>query len=1644
MIASVGWAEDVTVTKTSFNAISGGFGTDPYIRYEAKKGAASTAPAVNNNEIRVYQNGGIFSVGLTTAGERDDIKIKSVTLGSSMKTTVTYSVDEGTASDNQSISANGTITVGGLNCSSVSFTCKGTTKDSRLYVNYLSVTYEVSTPNFTITAQSNNTNYGTVSLNGSVITGSPNNGYRYADPAYSVSPENSASVAQDGNAFTVTPSANTTVTINFEAIPTYTVTLGDDNSTLTEEIGNAGVTLPTRSALNGYEFAGWSKTNVATETTTAPTIIEAGAYAPTADITLYPVYTKTVGAGGTTNKTASVTIADYASANGWANSTQYKNVVLNDDVTATASNKSGSNTGKYYTNGYDWRFYQNETGKVTIATNGTLKSVTFTFSVGNTGTLNYNSSAITSGQAVSVSGTSAEFTVGNSGTATNGQVKITAISVNYDITGAGTTYYWSAPVAAAVEIPSIVIAENPFLFSTTATITCATEDATIEYSFDGENWSNYSSALTITETKTIYAKAIKGENESDVAQVTATKNLATPSVTINGELTLDLDGKTNVNAGTLTAAVTYNDAAIDGATVTWSSNKPEVATIDETTGAVTLLATGNVTFTATYAGNTDYAEATATKTVTVIDNNAPGSAGNPYTVAQAIAYINTLGNSTSANEVYVSGIISKVEEFFDKFKSITYWISDDGKTTTQMEVYSGKGLDGADFTAVTDLEVGDVVTVKGKVKKYNDTPEFDKNNHLVSFTRPEKPKHTVAFYQNGEKLSEATVEEGAAIEFPTPEEAIHGKQFVGWLTKEIDGTADQASPITAATMGNADVTYYAVYANVTPGTKEEVTDELTYSLIGITGSSYTEWSNKTVATSNAVYAGQSAGGNTSIQLRATSPSGVITTTSGGKATKVVVTWNSNTAAGRTLNIYGSNTAYTAATDLYGENAGSLLGTIVNGTSTELTINENYEYVGLRSASGALYLDNITITWESGTPASYSDYCTTVVAPVVPAAPIVFHDSGTYEGTLSIPMYAQEGATIKYTVNGGDEQTYSTPVELSTGETTITAWAELNGVASDVVEKTFTIIEKAKSAVVEDGYYTIQTNDDKYVNVAGRKTVTLVSDTKSAGTVIRVKADEDGVKVLRSQAVDLPRYAERAMSYVPELVKEVVKKLAANVDDPIIGEQGADLILDKFNKEFDYHLYLEGENNTYRIYGRTPSMKPVVDFYAENKELVDSRLPKVEGFVEEILLKVAERLHHPDSDWAKKFKVHNIWALIVNEENKLTEPVDEASTAKFFTEVLSSEANIWNFAHETAMIYWTKVEQLINDPDSDSESDYADMLENLGDYKKYLEKVPNIRPNFKYYIVPSASGVDIISEGNSEINNASTAWTLTKREGFDVTFDATLSKNNGKEMYKTLYVDFAYKLPDGVKAYAITGVNETTGVATKEEFPSNIIPAQTPVLLQATFDAEQTADQTKTLELTTEAGTTPETNLLVGADYLINEYEINTPQVESIFSMLAKLSQSLANEYSYLKRKNAGTVNNKYFFGIAIEGELDKAYKEKTGDVMENTPVRILSMGNQKLGFYGSWDPVKNNEAFIVTENEELDPVKLFMKGDVYRDGVIDEKDLTALVEIVLGKVTIVNKPDNYDFDAAYVNDDEYINIADVTALVNILKPQPQD
>lgn len=117
-----------------------------------------------------------------------------------------------------------------------------------------------------------------------------------------------------------------------------------------------------------------------------------------------------------------------------------------------------------------------------------------------------------------------------------------------------------------------------------------------------------------------------------------------------------------------------------------------------------------------------------------------GTAEAPLTVAKAIEVINGLADNGTASPAYVKGKISKVQSFNDKYKSITYYISDDGTDNNALQVYSGKGIDGADFAAQTDLEAGWTVVVTGELKKYVNnsgavTLEINQSSKIVSIDK---------------------------------------------------------------------------------------------------------------------------------------------------------------------------------------------------------------------------------------------------------------------------------------------------------------------------------------------------------------------------------------------------------------------------------------------------------------------------------------------------------------------------------------------------------------------------------------------------------------------------------------------------------------------------------------------------------------------------------------------------------------------------------------------------------------------------------------------------------------------------------------------------------------------------------------------
>ena len=181
----------------------------------------------------------------------------------------------------------------------------------------------VQTPNstwtlkerFKLTATSNNTDWGTVSVSGTTITASPKTGYYAKD--YTVT-SGSATVTQNGNIFNVDAANDCSVQINFAAKTPATVSFitpdGVSASSISTYIGDeialpAPGGKPTADA-HEYRFLGWTKTALS-DATDRPAYDAAGSKVTVsaAETTYYALYTYAVADGSATTGFEKLTAA---------------------------------------------------------------------------------------------------------------------------------------------------------------------------------------------------------------------------------------------------------------------------------------------------------------------------------------------------------------------------------------------------------------------------------------------------------------------------------------------------------------------------------------------------------------------------------------------------------------------------------------------------------------------------------------------------------------------------------------------------------------------------------------------------------------------------------------------------------------------------------------------------------------------------------------------------------------------------------------------------------------------------------------------------------------------------------------------------------------------------------------------------------------------------------------------------------------------------------------------------------------------------------------------------------------------------------------------------------------------------------------
>ena len=203
------------------------------------------------------------------------------------------------------------------------------------------------------------------------------------------------------------------------------------------------------------------------------------------------------------------------------------------------------------------------------------------------------------------------------------------------------------------------------------------------------------------------------------------------------------------NGGTGNITVTSNRPWTISTDADWLAFNPSNGNAADApvTVTVTALANSSTDRTASFKVKTDF----DFRTVEVSQKGAKGedpnvtpsgsgTANDPYNVAAALEKAKSLQafnngddptSSNSAN-VYTAGKVVSVD-IDPGYGNATYFISADGTSAVQLEVYRGKYLEGVSFTAKDQLKVGDEVVVYGTLVNFKgETPEYTAGSKLIS------------------------------------------------------------------------------------------------------------------------------------------------------------------------------------------------------------------------------------------------------------------------------------------------------------------------------------------------------------------------------------------------------------------------------------------------------------------------------------------------------------------------------------------------------------------------------------------------------------------------------------------------------------------------------------------------------------------------------------------------------------------------------------------------------------------------------------------------------------------------------------------------------------------------------------------------
>ena len=675
---------------------------------------------------------------------------------------------------------------------------------------------------YTVTAVSNNTSYGTVSVNGNKITATPKSGYYVSDAQVT---SGTATCTINGNVITVNASSNCTVKVIFSVKPQLTVNFKACGASVGSQTAyiNDSITLPTTAtAVNGYSFVGWTDAQVS-ETTYKPNYYAPGStYTVTGNATLYALYTRTEGSSEVIYEIVTEPITDWTGnyvitsgkdssmyvLKGLSGNTSYQSAYAGGTVTFASSgmtldNGVLKNVGSAYVfqaeaTGTGYSLKNASTGTYLGSYNSNLYGLSSYYSSYCVWGLEYDtynicmkvSNYASSSYPYMVKGSNAYFAM-NSGYTTN-KTQL------WKQTTASTTYYNTNPSATSpnvyytvtFSVPDGVSAISPMTVEAGSTITLPTAGAPSGYTFLG--WvastvsdatvqpTTYSGAVTVNSSVTVYA--LYSYTEGGTGAVTYNLVSSAPS---------DWSGNYVITYGSSPSYVlTGMTPSSNGASIESTSNRTAYSSTGMSLSSSKL---SNVAdkYVFTVASTGSYYTIRSKTTGTYLGMTS-GSYLAGYTSYNSSYCRWTMGVGSSASSAKNAANGSYPYLDFNT-SSAYFWSNSTANTNIRWWKQSASGT--TYYTTVITAQTDpDPVTPDPEPTTY----------YTVTFSVP----------YGVSAISPMTVEAGGTITLPTAG-APSGYTFLGWVTSTVSNATEQPTTYSGAVTVNGSVTLYALYSYTT-------------------------------------------------------------------------------------------------------------------------------------------------------------------------------------------------------------------------------------------------------------------------------------------------------------------------------------------------------------------------------------------------------------------------------------------------------------------------------------------------------------------------------------------------------------------------------------------------------------------------------------------------------------------------------------------------------------------------------------------------------------------------------------------------------------------------------------------------------------